>query len=57
MQDADSYRRYADECLKLARTMPAHREKLIAMATTWQQLAETAGKREREKKTSERDNV
>ena len=53
MQDAESYRRYAEECMKLARTMPAHREKLIAMATTWQQLAETADKREREKKTVE----
>ena len=45
MQDAETYRRYADECMKLARTMPEHREKLVDMATTWQRLAEAAEKR------------
>jgi hypothetical protein len=45
MQDPETYRQYADDCTKLARTMPQHREKLIEMAATWQRLAEAAEKR------------
>jgi len=40
MQDAKTYRRYADECMKLARSMPAHRDKLVEMAAMWQRLAD-----------------
>ena len=46
MQDPQTYRQYAEDCLKLARTMPAHRAKLEDMAATWQRLAETAEKRD-----------
>ena len=38
---AEEYRRLADECLMLANLLPAgQRGSLIAMAQTWQQLAE-----------------
>jgi len=38
---AEEYRRLADECLMLANLLPAgQRESLIAMAQTWQRLAE-----------------
>jgi hypothetical protein len=46
MQDPETYRQYADDCMKLARTMPQHREKLIEMAATWEKLAQTAAKRD-----------
>jgi phytoene/squalene synthetase len=38
---AEEYRRLADECLQLANQLPAgQRGSLIAMAQTWQRLAE-----------------
>jgi hypothetical protein len=46
MQDAETYRRYADDCRKLARTMPEHREKLADMAATLERLAKAAEKRD-----------
>jgi hypothetical protein len=48
MEDAQTYRQYAEDCLKLARTMPEQREKLIDMAATWQQLAERAEKKRKD---------
>jgi len=39
MEDASTYRQYAEECRKLARSMPEHRAKLIDMATIWLALA------------------
>ena len=47
MQDAQTYRQYAEDCLKLARSMPEQREKLMDMAATWQQLADKAEKKEK----------
>jgi hypothetical protein len=44
MQDANTYRQYADECMKLARTMPQHRATLEDMAATWRQLADVAAR-------------
>ena len=55
MRDPETYRRYAEDCMKLARTMPAHREKLTAMAATWKRLAEAAEKREGSKSPSHTD--
>ena len=42
MQDAKTYRQYAEECRKLAQSMPAHRESLLSMAEVWMDLAEKA---------------
>jgi hypothetical protein len=39
MEDAETYRRYAEECRKLARSMPEHRAKLLDMAEVWLELA------------------
>lgn len=39
MEDANTYRRYAEECRKLARSMPEHRSALLNMATVWLELA------------------
>jgi hypothetical protein len=45
MSDAKTYRRYADDCMRFARTMPEYREQLTAMAATWQLLADAAEKK------------
>jgi hypothetical protein len=38
---AEEYRRLAEDCLSLANLLPAgQRESLVAMAHTWQRLAE-----------------
>jgi len=42
MQDAKTYRQYADECMKLARLLPQHRNALVEMAAVWQRLADAA---------------
>lgn len=39
MENAGTYRRYAEECRKLARSMPEHRAKLVDMAAVWLALA------------------
>jgi hypothetical protein len=39
MEDAKTYRQYAEECRKLARSMPDHRGKLLDMAAVWLELA------------------
>jgi len=51
MEDANTYRQYAEECRKLARSMPEHRGKLLAMAAVWLELAHKAdGKTAKEKR-------
>jgi hypothetical protein len=51
MEDANTYRQYAEECRKLAKSMPEHRAKLLDMAAVWLDLADKAeGKTGREKK-------
>lgn len=42
MQDAHTYRQYAEECRKLAEAMPQHRAHLLDMAAVWANLAEKA---------------
>jgi hypothetical protein len=43
--DPDAYRRYAEECQQLAKTMPdEHRRTLLAMAVSWMELAQEAEK-------------
>jgi phytoene/squalene synthetase len=40
--DPEAYRRFAEECRQLARTMPdEHRPTLLAMAQSWIELAQT----------------
>ena len=45
MQDAKTYRQYADECRKLAQSMPEHRTSLLEMAAVWTDLAAKADAR------------
>jgi hypothetical protein len=52
MQDAKTYRRFADDCMKLAKTMPEHRNALVEMAATWQRLADAVEERARGEETS-----
>jgi hypothetical protein len=41
MRDATTYRRYAQECRRLANMMPAeHRHVLLEIAETWSDLAQ-----------------
>jgi hypothetical protein len=49
MQDAKTYRQYAEECRKLAQSMPAHRESLLNMAVVWMDLAEKAEGKQKQK--------
>jgi hypothetical protein len=39
MEDASTYRAYAEECRKLAKVMPQHRKQLLDMAAVWLELA------------------
>jgi len=50
MQDAKTYKQYAEECRKLAQAMPQHRANLLSMAQVWDQLALKA--EEEQKKAS-----
>ena len=50
MEDAQTYRRYAEECRKLARSMPEHRAKLLDMAQVWLELATKAERKKDDKK-------
>jgi hypothetical protein len=47
MQDARTYRQYAEECRKLAEAMPQHRANLLDMASVWANLAEKAEAKEK----------
>jgi phytoene/squalene synthetase len=41
--DPETYRRFAEECQQLAKTMPdEHRPTLLAMADSWTELAQRA---------------
>ena len=51
MEDASTYRQYAEECRKLARSMPQHRAKLLDMAAVWLALAAKADGGQAPKKT------
>jgi len=51
MEDASTYRQYAEECRKLAKSMPDHREKLLSMAAVWLELAEKADNEKGKAKT------
>jgi len=42
MEDPNTYRQYAEDCRKLAKSMPEHRAKLLAMAAVWLELADKA---------------
>jgi len=42
MQDAKTYRQYAEDCKKMAQSMPEHREKLLEIAAAWRKLAAKA---------------
>jgi hypothetical protein len=47
MHDPATYRRYADECRRLAKTMPEeHRRTLLEIAAAWTRLAQEAERRE-----------
>jgi hypothetical protein len=48
MQDARTYRQYAEECRKLADTLPKHRKHLLDMAAVWTELADKAEARAKE---------
>ena len=49
MQDAKTYRQYAEECRKLAQSMPEHRQSLLDMAAVWTDLAAKAEAKEKQK--------
>jgi len=49
MQDAKTYRQYAEECRKLAQSMPEHRQSLLDMAGVWTDLAAKAEAKEKQK--------
>ena len=49
MQDAKTYRQYAEECRKLAQSMPEHRARLLDMAAVWMDLAAKAETKEKQK--------
>jgi hypothetical protein len=42
MQDAKTFKRYAEECQRLADKMPDHRETLLEMADVWLACAKAA---------------
>jgi hypothetical protein len=42
MRDATIFRRYAEECRKLALKLPQHKETLLQMADAWLACAEDA---------------
>jgi ferric-dicitrate binding protein FerR (iron transport regulator) len=48
MQDANTYRQYAEECRKLAQSMPEHRASLLNMAAVWTDLAAKAETKEKQ---------
>jgi len=44
MRESETYRMYAKECEKLAKTIPEHGVTLLAMAKAWIACAEAAEK-------------
>ena len=49
MQDAKTYRQFADDCRRLAQTMAAAKDKhtLLDMAKAWEERAQEADKKAR----------
>ena len=47
MQEAETYRQYAEECRKLADALPKHRVHLLDMVAVWTDLAEKADGKEK----------
>src|SRR2546428_4126527 len=52
MRDPTTFRKYADECRRLASVMPEHKDTLLQMAEAWVACAKAAEKKETEKKKS-----
>jgi hypothetical protein len=52
MRDSTKFRKYADECRRLARTMPEHKQTLLEMAEVWMTCAKQAEKSEKGKTTA-----
>jgi hypothetical protein len=44
MRDAEEFRKYAEECRRLALSLPQHKESLLEMAKAWTACAEEAEK-------------
>jgi len=42
MRDPTQYRKYAEECRRLTRAMPEHRQALLEMAQAWDAIAKEA---------------
>jgi hypothetical protein len=52
MQDAARFRKYADECRRLAQTLPAaHKQTLLEIADAWTACAEEAERQAQNPKT------
>jgi len=52
MQNAAEYRKYAEECERMAKTAPIeHRETLLKIAKAWRACALEAEKRQKAKST------
>jgi hypothetical protein len=53
MQTPDEYRKYAEECERIARNGPQeHQETLLKIARAWRECAENAEKRSKEMPSS-----
>jgi hypothetical protein len=55
MRDRDTYRRYAEECCRLANTMPEHRAQLLEIAQAWLEVADEGERRPLDLSRSPRD--
>jgi hypothetical protein len=55
MQNAQMYRRYAEDCKQLAHQAPQHRDALLKIAGAWATLAQQAEKDAKEKDAKEKD--
>src|ERR671937_584478 len=56
MRDVNTYRRYAEECRRLADKMPEHRKALLEMAEAWLACAAAAEARANGSKRAESPN-
>jgi hypothetical protein len=50
MHNPVKYRKYAEECERLARVLPEHKESLLKIAIGWRQCAEEAERHDNEPK-------
>jgi hypothetical protein len=46
VKDAAKFRQHAEECRRLASSMPQHRDVLLQMAATWETCAKDAERRQ-----------